>query len=78
MKMTRNEYILKLPGANAQQRAALEALEIEIEEPEYPTKCEKCGGEALTWHKGYPGEEILICDDCDTPVYADFDISMVL
>jgi len=48
MKMTRNEYALKLHGANAQQRAAIEALEIEIVTPEYPEKCEQCGSEDLS------------------------------
>jgi hypothetical protein len=78
MKMTRNEYTLKTHGANAQQRAVIEALEIEIETPEYPDKCQECGSEDLIWRRGFPGEELLVCNDCNSTAYADFDISMVL
>lgn len=78
MKMTRNEYRKRYALATPTQRAIMEEVDIEIEEPDIPNICPDCNNDELEWHDGYPGESLLICTKCHKVVYCDFDISAII
>lgn len=40
--------------------------------------CPECNSRNLEWHRGYPGEEILICEDCNSYVDCVFNESAVI
>jgi hypothetical protein len=41
-------------------------------------KCVKCGSRKLEWYKGYPGESILVCNECGNPNACEFNESAVI
>lgn len=41
-------------------------------------KCRKCNSRNLEWMGGYPGEEMLICQDCNAVVDTEVDISSLV